>query len=86
MPFLKLSKGINIFTIHDLRKIYFSSFFLNKLAFKIFFKYFFKKVDKIIVVSNSMKKEIQNLFGKIDIKTVYNTINPNDFKKYQKKV
>ena len=26
LPFLKLSKGINIFTIHDLRKIYFSSF------------------------------------------------------------
>ncbi len=85
LPFLKLSKGINIFTIHDLRKIYFSSFFLNKLAFKILFKYFFKKVDKIIVVSNSMKKEIQKLFGKLDIQTVYNTINPNHFKKISKK-
>ena len=31
-----------------------------------------------------MKKEIQNLFGKIDIKTVYNTINPNDFKNIKK--
>ena len=79
LPFFKTSNCKNIFTIHDLRKIYFSSFFVNKIAFKFFFKFFLKKVDKIIVVSNSMKTEMKKIFGKLDISVVYNTIDKKSF-------
>ncbi len=85
LPFIKIGRGKNIFTLHDLRKIYFSDFFFNKLAFKFFFSFFLRKVDKIIVVSNAMKKEMQKMFGNLDITTVYNTINRNDFKNLSKK-
>lgn len=79
LPFFKINNGKNIFTIHDLRKIYFSNFFLNKLAFKIFFKFFLKKANKIIVVSNAIKKEISKSFGKLDMTTIYNTIDKKSF-------
>ena len=85
LPFLRLGQSKNVFTIHDLRKVYFSEFFLNKLAFKFFFSFFLKKVDEIIVVSNAMKAEMQKMFGKLNITTIYNTINVKDFKNVSKK-
>lgn len=85
LPFLKTNNCKNIFTIHDLRKIYFSNFFINKIAFKFFFKYFLKKVDKVIVVSKSMKLEMSKIFGKLDMSVVYNTIDKKSFEKISKK-
>jgi glycosyltransferase involved in cell wall biosynthesis len=81
LPFLRIYNSKNIFTIHDLRKIYFSNFFLDKILLKFIFNYFLKKVDKIIVVSRSMRDEIINNFGKLDISIIYNTIDIKSFNK-----
>ena len=80
LPFFRISNCKNIFTIHDLRKVYFSDFFLNKIAFKFFFKFFLKKVDKIIVVSRAMRKEMSENFGKLDMSIIYNTIDKKSFR------
>ena len=44
---IKISNCKNIFTIHDLRRIYFSNFFLKKILLKYFFKFYINKADKI---------------------------------------
>ena len=85
LPFFNTSNCKNIFTIHDLRKVYFSNFIINKIAFKFFFRYFLKKVDKIIVVSKAMKKEMKENFGKLDMSIIYNTIDKKSFKYISKK-
>ena len=80
LPFFKTDNcKKNFFTIHDLRKIYFSNFFLNKIAFKFFFKFFLKKVDNIIVVSKAMKNEMMKNFGKLNMSIIYNTIDKKSF-------
>ncbi len=81
LPFLSISNCKTIFTIHDLRRIYFSGLIVKKIAYKIFFKFFLKRADKIIVVSETIKKEILNYFNNLKVKVVYNTIDPSLFKK-----
>ena len=85
LPFVKISKSKNVFTIHDLRKIYFSNYFVDRILFKFIFKFFLKKVDKVIVVSNAMKDEIKKNFGKLNMSTIYNTIDKKSFTKILRK-
>ena len=85
LPFIKISNCKNIFTIHDLRRIYFSNFFLKKILLKYFFKFYINKADKIIVVSKKIKKEMQSYFGNLKISVIYNTINTQDYKKIKLK-
>lgn len=85
LPFLKIKKCHNIFTIHDLRRIYFSESILIKLLYKFFFKFFLKSADSIIVVSHSIKKEILHHFNKLKVSVVYNTIDYYSFKKITQK-
>lgn len=85
LPFIKISNCKNIFTIHDLRRIYFANFFLKKIILKYFFKFFIHKADRIIVVSKAIKKEMQSYFGNLKISVIYNTINPQDYKKIKLK-
>ena len=84
LPFFKINKCKTIFTIHDLRKIYFSNFFLNKLFLKLFFKFFLNKANDIIVVSKSIKHELKKYFKNLKITVLYNTIDYNFFKKISK--
>ena len=81
LPFLSISNCKIIFTIHDLRRIYFSVFFVKKIAYKIFFKFFLYKADKIIVVSEAIKNEILKYFNNLKVKVIYNTIDLSLFKK-----
>ena len=81
LPFIRIRNCINIFTIHDLRRIYFANFFLKKIILKYFFKFFISKADRIIVVSKAIKKEMQRYFGNLKISVIYNTINLKDYKK-----
>ena len=85
LPFYRLSKSKNIITIHDLRKLFFSKFFLNKFFLNFFYKIFLKKIDRIIVVSNSIKKEILNLTGNLNVSVIYNTIDEKFFQKINSK-
>ena len=84
LPFVTLKKSINIITIHDLRKIFFSKFFLNKFFLKFFYKFFLKKTNQVIVVSEAIKEEIQNHFGKMNVSVIYNTIDEKFFSKIKK--
>jgi glycosyltransferase involved in cell wall biosynthesis len=81
LPFLSISNCKIIFTIHDLRRIYFSDFFVKKIAYKIFFKFFLKRADEIIVVSEAIKKEILKYFNNFKVKVIYNTIDLSLFEK-----
>lgn len=85
LPFISTKNCKTIFTIHDLRRIHFSSLFIKKIAYKIFFKYFLKKADKIIVVSETIKKEILKYFNNLKVQVIYNTIDLNLFKKISSK-
>ena len=85
LPFIKIRSCLNIFTIHDLRRLHFSNLFLLKIAYKFFFGYFLKRADNIIVVSHTIKREILSYFSKLKITVVYNTINLDLFNKITKK-
>ena len=84
LPFINTKNSITIFTIHDLRRIYFSSTFIGEFVFKNFFNYFFKKSNNVIVVSKAVKKEILRYFKNLNISVIYNTIELNTFKKLKK--
>ena len=81
LPFFKIKNCKVVFTIHDLRKIYFSNFFLSKFILKFFYKLFLRKADNIIVVSKAIKNEILNYFDNLNISVVYNTIDKSFFDK-----
>ncbi len=81
LPFFNVKNIFSICTIHDLRRIHFSNFFLSKLAFKAFFYHFLNKSKNIIVVSKSVKNEMLQYFKNLNISVIYNTIDLNDFKK-----
>tara|TARA_A100001015_G_C14899687_1_gene675916 strand:+ start:174 stop:746 length:573 start_codon:yes stop_codon:yes gene_type:complete len=85
LPFLKIKKCKVFFTIHDLRRIKFSNILLKKFAYKIFFKFFLKRADNIIVVSETIKKEIYGYFRDLKVRVIYNTINLKLFSKISKK-
>lgn len=82
LPFIKIRGSINVVTIHDLRKIFFSNFFLTNIFFRIVYKIFLSSVDKIIVVSFSAKKELMQYFKFKNIIVSYNVITEN----YKKKI
>ena len=81
LPFFKIKNCKTIFTIHDLRRIYFSSFFLQKFFFIFFFIFYLKRAYNIIVVSKAVKNEMTKYFNKLKISVIYNTINRNLFDK-----
>lgn len=81
LPFFNPSNCKSVFTIHDLRRIYFSNTFYKKIIYKIFFKFFLSKAKKIIVVSEAIKKEILHYFNNLKVKVIYNTIDPKLFTK-----
>ena len=85
LPFLNIRNCLNIFTIHDLRRLHFSNLSLLKKSYKFFFSYFLKRADNIIVVSHTIKKEILSYFSNLKITVVYNTINLKLFNKITKK-
>lgn len=85
LPFLKIKKCYNIFTIHDLRRIYFSESIFIKFLYKFFFSFFLRSADNIIVVSHSIKKEILSYFNKLKVSVIYNTIDYSSFKKINNK-
>ena len=80
-PFFKIQNCKTLFTIHDLRRIYFSKFFLNKYLLKFFFIIFLNKADNIVVVSKAIKNEMKKYFNKLKITVIYNTIDKNFFTK-----
>lgn len=80
LPFFNIKNSKIIITIHDLRKIYFSKFFINKFLLKFFYRYFLLKTNRIIVVSKAIKNEITKNFGKLNVDVIYNTIDQSFFK------
>jgi glycosyltransferase involved in cell wall biosynthesis len=80
LPFIKINNCRTIFTIHDLRRIYFAKSFFKKILLKLFFKFFIHQAEKIIVVSKSIENEIKRYFGNLNISVIYNTINLKDYK------
>jgi glycosyltransferase involved in cell wall biosynthesis len=80
LPFFKVNNCLTVFTIHDLRRIYFSKSSIKKVAYKLFFKFFLNRASNIIVVSHAIKKEILNYFNKLKVTVIYNTIDLKLFK------
>ena len=85
MPFFSIINCKSVFTIHDLRRIYFSKIFYKRIFYKIFFKFFLNKASKIIVVSEGIKNELLRYFNNLKVKVIYNTIDPKLFSKITKK-
>ena len=81
LPFFKIKNCKIIFTIHDVRRIYFSNFFISKFILKFFYKFFLRKTDSIIVVSKAIKNEISKYFDNLNISIIYNTIDKSFFNK-----
>ena len=67
----KIKKCYNVFTIHDLRRIYFSESIFIKFLYKFFFGFFLRSADNIIVVSHSIKKEILSYFNKLKVSVCF---------------
>ena len=82
LPFISVRKSINVVTIHDLRKIYFSELFIINLIFKLIYKILLSTADKIIAVSETAKNELQRYFNFKNIIVSYNAIS----EEYHKKV
>ena len=74
LPFFKIKNSQTIFTIHDLRRIFFAKSFFNKFFFRFFFKFFLKNPTNIIVVSKAIKNEMKKYFHKLKITVIYNII------------
>ncbi len=85
LPFFSIINCKSVFTIHDLRRIYFSKIFYKRIFYKIFFKFFLNKASKIIVVSEGIKNELLRYFNNLKVKVIYNTIDPKLFSKITKK-
>ena len=58
---------------------------MKKLAYKIFFNFFLKKADIIIVVSKAIKTEIYSYFSDLKVRVIYNTINLKLFRQISKR-
>jgi len=74
LPFFKIKKIKTIFTIHDVRRIFFAKYFFSRIFFKFFFKFFLNKTTNIIVVSKAIKNEMKEYFHKLKIVVIYNII------------
>ena len=64
LPFLSISPTKNVLTIHDLRRIYFSNNLISRWSFIVFFNFFIKQVQALLVVSEAMKKKYQKILRK----------------------
>ena len=85
LPFLKIKKTKTIFTIHDVRRIFFAKHFFSRFLFKFFFKFFLNKTTNIIVVSKAIKNEMKKYFHKLKIVVIYNIIDKKFLKNITKK-
>jgi len=85
LPFFKIKKPKTIFTIHDVRRIFFAKNLFSRFFFKFFFKFFLNQTTSIIVVSNAIKNEIKKYFHKLKIIVIYNVIDKKFFKNITKK-
>ena len=85
LPFFKITKSETIFTIHDIRRIFFAKSLFSKFFFKFFFKFFLNQTTNIIVVSNAIKNEMRRHFHKLKIVVIYNVIDKKIFQNISKK-
>ena len=85
LPFFKNKKTKTIFTIHDVRRIFFAKYFFSQFFYKFFFKFFLNKTTNIIVVSEAIKNEIKEYFHKLKIVVIYNIIDKKFLKNINKK-
>tara|TARA_B100000767_G_scaffold234619_1_gene227515 strand:+ start:183 stop:1295 length:1113 start_codon:yes stop_codon:yes gene_type:complete len=84
LPFFKIKKPKTIFTIHDIRRIFFAKNLFSKFFFKFFFKFFLNQTTNIIVVSKAIKNEMRRHFHKLKIVVIYNVIDKKIFQNIAK--
>jgi glycosyltransferase involved in cell wall biosynthesis len=80
LPFLNNKNKNIIFTIHDLRYHYFYKSSLTSYIYRFIFYLCVKNINNIIVVSNSMKEQVQKLFPQKKITVIPNNVELNKFK------
>ena len=80
LPFLNNKNKNIIFTIHDLRYHYFYKSSLTSYIYRFIFYLCVKNINNIIVVSNSMKDQVQKLFPQKKITVIPNNVELNKFK------
>ena len=85
LPFFKIKKTKTIFTIHDVRRIFFAEYFFSRFFFKFFFRFFLNKTTNIIVVSKAIKNEMKKYFHKLKIVVIYNIIDAKFLQNIAKK-
>ena len=85
IPFIRVKYSLNVVTVHDLRKIYFAKFFLYNYLFKLIYRISLNSVDRIVVVSYSIKNELQKYFPNKKIIVSYNVISEKYFHKIEHK-
>ena len=80
LPFLNNENKNIIFTIHDLRYHYYHKRSLISYFYRFIFYLCVKNINNIIVVSNSMKEQVQKLFPQKKITVIPNNVELNKFK------
>lgn len=78
LPLIKNKANYNILTIHDLRFLN-VNFFLTKYIYFFIFRNSIKNADKIITVSNYIKKELSKFINYNKIQNIYNGYSPKKY-------
>jgi len=80
LPFINNKNKNIIFTIHDLRYHYFYKNSLTSYFYRFIFYLCIKNINNLIVVSNSMKKQVKTIFPQKKITVIPNNVELNKFK------
>jgi glycosyltransferase involved in cell wall biosynthesis len=79
IPTTRNAHGLSFHTIHDIRSLHVPSSKLDNWISKLAHDHTIQRADKIITVSNTMKKQILNYYPEANINYIYNGI---DIKKF----
>lgn len=80
LPLVKVPTGQTLFTLHDVRRMHSGGrSALDRMTFRALLSKTLKSTDRLITVSESMKKEILNFYPKTSISVIYNGVNAGEY-------
>ena len=81
MPLVRAPTGRTLLTVHDIRSINPEYGALSLAVFKTFLGRSIRAADHLVVVSETVKNEILNLYPGVPISVIYNGLDPRGFDK-----
>lgn len=74
MPAVKFREGLNLLTIHDIRRAYLPKFHPERIAYEFAINKSLRHTDQVIAVSQSMAEELESRFQPKNITVIYNAV------------